>query len=72
LSLVAGCGERVSDRRLLALVADGNDARWRESGVEGAPIAPPSGGSFMTHLRQRLKRRRRSKKPLAFEDDSHK
>jgi hypothetical protein len=46
--------------------------RSRGAGARGAAAAPPAGGSFMTHLRQRLKSRRPSKKPLAFDGDSNK
>jgi hypothetical protein len=67
LLLAARRGGLANDRRLLALalVAGASDARSRFA-------APPPGGAFMTLLRQRWKCRRQPKKPLAFEDDSHK
>jgi len=69
---LAGRGDGAAD------VVDCSPARRRDgagsrvAGAAGGRRRAASGAPFMTLLRQQPKYRRRLKKPLAFEDDSHK
>jgi hypothetical protein len=72
LFLAARGGERGGDRRLLALAAGAAAGVRTSSGRGRTRLRSPAGGAFTTLLRQRPKYRRASKKPLAFEGDSHK